>query len=247
MAAPRPATPSAARSPIWPWGSHSALPRSAAAAPALLAQPGSACSVKEAPSSLVRRPFFPRASRARAGLLRPGRHPHRRGTHRTWCPTPLPRRPATPSPPPTLPATPSRSRRPRPREPLGWIQSGEAGTCSFLARPHPRASPAPQCAPRALLVPAPAARPIHGRCRTGAPGHRHPRVRSCMAGVISRGARHNLLHGSLGAECVGVRRAPGSSPGVAAWGCRLVPRASHGRNSVSPWPVETPPRATSYK
>lgn len=186
MTAPRPATPGAVGSPIWPWNSQFALPRSAAAAPALLAQSGSACSVKEAPSLLVRCPFFPRAPRARAGPLRPGRHPHHRGTHRTWRPTPLPCRPATPSPPPTLPATPPRIPQATPLRP----SPGPVWGSWHLPPPRAPTSSGATCTPvRTTRAPRPGSLSSADppQVSDGVPGRRHPRAGSYRAGVDSRG------------------------------------------------------------
>lgn len=241
---PRPATPGAVGSPIWPWDSQFALPGSAAAAPALLAQPGPACSVKEAPFSLPRRPFFPRAPRARAELLRPGRHPHHRGTHRTRRPTPLPRRPATPSPPPTLPATPPRIPQARPPSP----SPGPIWGSWHLLPPRAPTSSGATCTPvRTTRAPRPGSPPIRRRCRTGFPAADTPGPGPIGLEWTARAQGTTDCQSGLGAARVGVGRAPRSRPGVAAWGCRLVPRVSPSRNPVSPCRVETPLRATSYK
>lgn len=115
-----------------------------------------------------------------------------------------------------------------PRAP-GPVLSGEAGTRSLLVRPHPRALLAPQCAPRALPAQAPAVRPVHGRCRTGHPAADTPGPGPVGLEWTAEAQGTTGCQGGLGAAHVGVARAPRSRPCVAAWGCRLIPRASPGR------------------
>lgn len=117
-----------------------------------------------------------------------------------------------------------------------------------LLPPRAPTSSGATCTPvRTTRAPRPGSPPIRRRCRTGFPAADTPGPGPIGLEWTARVQGTTDCQSGLGAARVGVGRAPRSRPGVAAWGCRLVPRVSPSRNPVSPCRVETPLRATSYK
>lgn len=122
-------------------------------------------------------------------------------------------------------------------EPLAGSHLGK-----HLLPPRAPTSSGATCTPvRTTRALRPGSPPIHRRCRTGFPAADTPGLGPIGLEWTARAQGTTDCQSGLGAARVGVGRAPRSRPCVAAWGCRLVPRASPSRNPVSTLP------ATSYK